>query len=125
MVELIVAIGLLLVVASTVILVKPNLVFGYLLNHIEKYYIYWSAIVARLLIGLLLISLSSESLFPLITRILGFITLGVGAVLLMIGKENFQNLGKKVLNMAEPFGRIGGILGLVFGLFLIHAFIHS
>lgn len=122
MIELAIAISVILIVASVSVLMTPDFIFNFLKNYKDRKSIYILAIVVRLLLGVLLIRLANHSLYPTIINFLGLIALIAAVFLLLIGRDNFRKLLSWVLNKTRPFARCGGMLGIIFGVFVLYAF---
>ena len=123
MTVLIILFGALILLAGVVIIINPEVIFGYLRSNPEKPALHILAVVVRLAIGALLISQSALSKYPLVTLILGWLSVVAAFSLAAIGRHNFHRLMFWVLTVLKPFGRVGGLLGAAFGGFLIYAFV--
>lgn len=123
MTNLILLFGVLITLAGFLLLVRPGVLLGFMDSNRNKAWIHVMAVVTRVILGLLLISQSELSRFPAIIEVLGWISLVAAMILLFIGPGNFQRLMGWVLAKLRPYGRIGGLLSAVFGVFLIYAFI--
>lgn len=106
-----------------VISINPEYVFGFLRNHFERIELYILAIGVRLLLGVLLIYLSGVSRFPLAIEIIGWISIIAALVFLVIGRAKFNKLMSWVLSLVKPLGRVGGVIAMAFGVFLVYAFV--
>ncbi|MGI9316046.1 MAG: hypothetical protein ACR2QW_01840 [bacterium] len=123
MTELIIIFGALTLLAGVVILVNPEVIFGYLRANLDKPAIQLLAVVVRLIIGALLIYNSSLSKFPLAIEILGWASIVAALSLAVMGRQNFHRLMSWALTFLKPYGRVGGIFAAAFGGFLIYAFV--
>ena len=123
MTALIILFGALTLMAGVVIVINPEVIFGYLRSNHDKLVIHILAVVVRLVIGTLLIGQSGLSKYPLFIEILGWISIVAALSLAAIGRQNFLKLMSWALNILKPFDRIGGIFAAAFGGFLIHAFV--
>jgi len=124
MVLLIVIFGALTLVAGIVILIKPEVIFGLLRNNLDKLSLHLTAVVIRVLLGVMLILQSALSQFPLTIEILGWLSIAAGVSLAVIGRKNFKRLMSWAFSLLIPYGRIGGVFAAAFGAFLIYAFIN-
>lgn len=120
---LVIAFGLLMLLVGILLVIYPEIVFKVLRDNAEKLWLHVVAVVVRLLLGVLLISQASVSIFPLTMHVLGWIAIFAAIVFTVIGRKKFQHLISWAFSMVKPFGRISGILGVCFGIFLIYAFI--
>jgi len=120
---LIILFGVLIMMAGIVIIINPETLFGFLRNNSEKLVLQVLAIIVRVMLGLLLIYQSSESRYPLVIEVIGWLSLAAAIFLAVIGRRNFSRLMSWALSFVKPYGRVGGILAAAFGAFLVHAFI--
>lgn len=120
---LIIIFGALTLLAGIVIVISPEIIFGYLRNNLNKFSLQITAVVVRLLIGFLLINQASVSKYPLAIEILGWLSIIAALTFAVIGRHNFNRLMSWALSLSKPFGRVGGIFAMTFGAFLIYAFV--
>jgi len=123
MIELIIIFGALTLLAGVVILINPEVIFGYLRSNLDKLVIHILAVVVRLIIGVLLINQSGLSKFPLVIEILGWLSIVAALSLAAMGRHNFHKLMSWTLTFLKPYGRVGGVFAAAFGGFLIYAFV--
>ena len=123
MTALIITFGALTLLAGIVIVINPEVIFGFLRNNLDKIAIHILAVVVRLIIGALLIIQSSVSRFPLVIDIIGWLSIVAAICLAVMGRNNFNRLMSWALSFLKPFGRVGGIFAAAFGVFLIYAFV--
>ena len=123
MTALIIIFGVLTLLAGIVIVINPEVIFGFLRSNHDKLAIHILAVVVRLIIGALLISQSGLSKYPLVIEILGWLSVVAALSLAVMGRYNFHRLMSWALKFFKPFGRVGGVFAAAFGGFLIYAFI--
>ena len=114
--------GSLMLLAGVLLLINPEIIFGFLRNNIQKSAVQVIAVIVRLVIGILLIAQSSQSRFPLAIEVLGWIFIVAGLALAAIGRSKFRKLMSWVLTKFKAFGRVAGGIAIVFGGFLVYAF---
>jgi hypothetical protein len=124
MTVLIIIFGALTLLAGIVIVINPENIFGLLRKNIEKLELQILAVVVRLILGALLIYQSGASKFPLVIEIIGWLSIVAAIFFAVIGRNNFIRIISWALSLAKPFGRVGGVLAVCFGAFLIYAFVH-
>ena len=124
MTVLIIIFGALTLLAGIVIVINPENIFGLLRKNIEKLELQILAVVVRLILGALLIYQSGASKFPLVIEIVGWLSIVAAIFFAVIGRNNFIRIISWALSLAKPFGRVGGVLAVCFGAFLIYAFVH-
>lgn len=120
---LILIFAVLTLLAGLVILVNPETLFGLFARHIDAPWLHITAVVVRLVLGVLLIVQSSVSRFPLVIEIIGWISIIAAVFFAVIGRENFQRIIGWALSLQEPYGRVGGVLAAGFGVFLVYSFV--
>ena len=111
------------IVAGILILIKPDTVFALIGRKTESLGLHILAVVLRIILGVALMMYASESKYPTAISIIGWISIVAAFVLGAIGRTNFKRLMSWALSLAPSFGRIGGILAILLGGFLIHAVI--
>lgn len=120
---LIIIFGCLILLAGAVLLKNPEVVFGFLRDNVESSAIHLLAVIVRLIIGVLLVTQSSISRFPLTIEVLGWFFIVAGISLAVIGRNNFRKLVSWVLTTFKSFGRLVGLIAIAFGGFLVYAFL--
>ncbi len=123
MTVLIIIFGALNLLAGIVIVINPEVIFGFLRNNLDKLELHILAIVVRLVLGVLLIYQSNVSKFPFVIEIIGWLSIVAAIFLAVIGRRNFNRLMSWALSLVKPFGRFGGVLAAAYGAFLIYAFV--
>ena len=120
---LIIIFGILTFMAGIVILINPEIIFGFLRKNLDKPILHFLAVIIRLVIGAFLVLESNISRFPLLIGIIGWLSIIAAIILGIIGRRYFNSLMTWALSLSKTYGRIGGILAMVFGTFLIYAFV--
>jgi len=123
MTVLIIIFGALTLVAGIVIIINPEVIFGFLRKNLDNLAVHILAVVVRLVIGVLLIYQSSISKFPLVIEIIGWLSIVAAIIIAIMGRRNFNRLMSWALSLSQPLGRVGGVLAVAFGTFLIYAFV--
>lgn len=116
-------VGLLLCMAGLILLVKPEIVFSCIERFAATQGLYATAIILRVFLGLLLVTFADLSRFPLTVTVIGWLAVIVAVIFAWMGHGRFTRMMEKILKTASPFGRAFGGLALVFGLFLLYAFL--
>jgi hypothetical protein len=78
------------------------------------------AVVARLVLGAMLISVAPESRFPVVFQVIGGLAIFAAILLPIIGKERIGRLIAWLDEMPDALTRVWLIFGLAFSLFLIY-----
>jgi len=123
MTALIITFGALTLLAGVVILISPGVIFGYLRRNLDKLAVHILAVVVRLIIGVLLITQSDLSKYPLTIEVLGWLSIIAALSFAIMGRHNFHRVMSWALNFSKTFGRFGGLFAAAFGGFLIYAFV--
>ena len=84
---------------------------------------YAAAIGVRAVLGLVLIQQAMNSKFPLVIEILGWISLAAAVILAVLGRRRFTRLMLWIIGKARPFAPVGGAFAVLFGAFLVYAFV--
>jgi hypothetical protein len=115
--------AILICLAGFVIFINPKFVFGYLGKNSDKAVLHILAVVIRLMLGVFLIYQSDSSRYPHVIEFIGWLSIFAAAVFAVIGRKNFRSLMSWVLSKVDTLGRVGGVLAMAFGAFLVHSFI--
>ena len=122
MTELIIIFAVLILFAGIIILIKPDSVLVLLGRNIKRVEIHVLAVLVRFLIGVLFLLQYDHSRYPVTILILGLLSIVVAVSLAVMGRAKFVTLMEWAINTLKPYARIGGVLAVVFGGFVIHAF---
>lgn len=114
--------GILLIISGISLLFTPEIIIGWIENNMESTTMYISAIVVRLIIGILFIITSKESKYPSVIKFFGYLFVIAALILIFIGQETFQDFIASLIPDVIPFAPISGLLSIVFGGFLIYVF---
>lgn len=120
---LIILFGDLTLLAGMLIMVKPDIIFGFLSSNFERKEVYILAILIRLVIGGVMIYTADASNFPAAIEIIGWIALAAGVAAIVMGHGNFNRLVAWTLSLLKPYGRLSGFIALLFGAFLVLSFV--
>lgn len=112
-----------MVLTGVLLLVKPQVILKVLRENANQLWLHITAIVVRLLFGMLLVSQAGTSKLPMIIEVIGWIAILAAVLFMLIGRNNFKRLISWAFAVAKPFAPIGGILALCFGGLLIYAFL--
>ena len=123
MTVLIIIFGALTLLAGIVIVINPEVIFGFLRKNLDKLELHILAVAIRLVLGVLLIYQSKVSKFPFVIEIIGWLSIVAAIFLAVMGRRNFNRLMSWALSLSKPFARVGGIFAMTFGAFLIYAFV--
>ena len=120
---LIIIFGFLMLLAGMSLITNPETIIRVLRGNSDKLWLHIGAVVVRLLLGASLIHEASVSSFPVTMEVIGWLAIFAAIVFTVIGRNKFKRLLSWAFSLVKPFGRIGGVLALCFGSFLIYAFV--
>lgn len=122
MVILILIFGVFFTVAGVLLMINPRMIFAWLSNNVDNLVVHVIAVIVRLVLGYLLIRQAPISRFPAVIEVLGWIFVLAALSLAVLGRVRFQRLLSWVLERFAEFGRVAGIVSILFGGFLVYAF---
>jgi hypothetical protein len=122
MTSIIMIFGLLTFLAAVIIVVNPEIIFGFLRSNIEKVSLQVVAVGIRLAIGILLIQYAGESKYPATIEVLGWLSITAAVTFGVIGRRRFLSLMSWAFSLQKTYGRFGGLFAMAFGGFLVYAF---
>lgn len=114
--------GLLIIIAGISLLVKPEIIFGWIEDNMESRSFYFSAIVFRSILGILLIAAAKKSKFPRVIKFFGYLAVIAALTFIFMGHENFLNFIVSIISKFKPYAAVSGSIGVALGGFLIYAF---
>ncbi len=117
--------GILLSIAGLSLIIKPELLFNWLENNSDKTSIYVAAISARLILGVLFVTIAEKSKYPVIIKVLGYLLIAVASLLFFMGHENFIEFINSFIGFVKPYGLLVGVVVVFFGGFLVQAFYNT
>lgn len=113
--------GTLIALGGAVLLVRPDTISRLIAKHADSMGLHLSAIIARVILGVVLIIAAPESRFPVTLQVLGWLSIAAALVLGVIGRARLQSLIQWALGLTPRFKRPAGILAVFFGGFLVYA----
>ena len=114
--------GILMGLLGISLLIKPEFLIGWIENNMETTPLYISAIVVRLVFGVLFLATAKESRYPVVFKALGYLFVLAAIVFVFIGQERFIDFISSVIPHVNPYARIVSVLVIAFGGFLVYAF---
>ncbi len=123
MTHILIMFGILMLLIGIVAIVNPDYIFRLLTNNSDKFWLHTTAVLVRLLFGILFIHQAAESNYPRTIEVLGWVFIAAAIILTLIGRNKFQRLITWATSLMKSFGRIAGVLVISFGVFVIYAFI--
>lgn len=114
--------GTLMCLSGISSLIKPEIIIGWIENNMDSTSLYISAIVVRLVFGILFLVATRESKYPGVIKFFGYLFIIAAIILIFIGQERFQDFITSLIPIVKSYTLVGGLLSIVFGSFLIYAF---
>ena len=114
--------GILMVLIGISLLIKPDILIGWIENNMETTPLYISAIVVRLIFGILFLAAARESRYPGVLKFLGYLFIIAAIIFIFIGQDNFIDFISSIIPNVKPYAPVSGLLAMVFGGFLVYAF---
>jgi hypothetical protein len=112
----------LIILAGLLLLINPEIIFQFVEQNMHSLWMYVTAILVRLVIGVMLVLTASQSRFPATIKVLGFLFLIVALIILFMGREGLHHFISSLLSEFLAYARIVGVIAMVFGGFIIYAF---
>lgn len=109
-----------MIVAGVLLFIDDTIVLGHIEQNIESSWLYFFAIVMRIILGVALLKTASASRHPLVFLVIGGIALAAAVIFLAIGHEQFRHMMATLVPYFENTGKWSGIVALVFGVYLIY-----
>ncbi|MFC1494044.1 hypothetical protein ACFL6W_02080 [Thermodesulfobacteriota bacterium] len=115
--------GILVLLGGLIILIKPDYIISIFRKFKNSFGFHFIAVIARIILGIALITGSCNSKYPLILQILGWFTLAAALVLGLMGRKRFIKMIEWTVELSQTCKRIMGFFGILFGCFIIYAVI--
>jgi len=113
--------GILLLLAGISLLINPEFIIGWIEDYMEHKSLYISAIVVRLVFGILFLAAARESKHPGVIKVFGYVFIIAAIILFLIGQERFQDFITALIPGVKPFAPVIGLVVIAFGSFLIYS----
>lgn len=118
---LVIVLGILIALVGLSLLVYPEFFLGWIEQSASSPSLYGAAVGLRLLFGLILVKVASQSRYPMVFRVLGSSAILAAIIFLCIGQETFSNFISEVITRFGNLSMIGGVLSICVGAFLVYA----
>jgi len=114
--------GIFLLLSGMSLLINPQIIIGWIEENMESTSLYISAIVVRLVFGILFIVAARESKYPGVIKFFGYLFIIAAIIFIFISQGSFQDFITSLIPDVKPFAPVSGLLSIAFGGFLIYAF---
>ncbi len=121
MIYIILLFGVLTSLGGVVLIIRPEFIFSILTKYGDSLSIQIFAVIVRILFGVALVIGASESKYPIVLQILGWLLISAALVIGGIGRERFKKLVKWSVKLPTLIYRLASVLSILFGCFLIYA----
>lgn len=123
MTVLIIIFGALTFFAGLVIAVHPASILGFLRRQLGKVELHVLNVAIRVVFGISMISQANLSKFSLVIEIIGWFCIGIAVILTLLRRERFNRVIAWAVSLVEIYSYVAGVLIMMFGAFLIYAFV--
>ncbi|MDF1868002.1 MAG: hypothetical protein P1U70_24495 [Saprospiraceae bacterium] len=113
--------GILILILGISLLIKPEIIYGWMEDNMESKSLYISAIIFRLVFGILLIMGAKKAKFPRVIKFIGYIAIIAAVSFIFMGHENFRHIIVSLIPEFRPYASISGLIGMALGAFLVYA----
>ena len=114
--------GILILLTGISLLIKPEIIFGWIEDNVENTSLYISAIIFRLVFGILLIIAAKGSKYPGVVKFFGYLAVLAAIIFIFMGQNRFQDFASSHIPDIKPYAPVIGLVAMVIGSFLIYAF---
>jgi multisubunit Na+/H+ antiporter MnhG subunit len=120
MFEVLVVFGLLMVLVGLFAVVRPTQLLRMARRVTVGTGLRFIAFLIRSVLGVFLILVAPSTDFPLAMKVIGSLLIVSGVAVLLMGNSGVQRLLDWALRLEPSFIIVGGIVGILFGAFLIY-----
>ena len=106
---------------GAVLIIRPEFIFSMLTKYGDSLSLQIFAVIVRILFGVALVIGASESKYPIVLQIFGWLLISVALVIGGIGRERFKKVVKWSVKLPTLIYRLASVLSILFGCFLIYA----
>jgi multisubunit Na+/H+ antiporter MnhG subunit len=118
--EVLVVFGLLMVLLGLFAVVRPTQLLRMARRVTVGTGLRFIAFLIRSMLGVFLILVAPSTDFPLAMKVIGSLLIVTGVAVLLVGNSGVQRLLDWALRLGPSFIIVGGIVGILFGAFLIY-----
>ncbi len=121
MIYIILLFGVLTSLGGVVLIIRPEFIFSILTKYGDSLSLQIFAVIVRILFGVALVIGASESKYPIVLQIFGWLLISAALVIGGIGRERFKKVVKWSVKLPTLIYRLASVLSILFGCFLIYA----
>lgn len=115
--------GILILLIGVSLLIKPEFIFGWIEDNMDKRSLYIFAIVMRLFFGILLIITAKQSKYPVAIKFFGYLAVLAAIIFIFMGEKSFHEFVAAGIPAIKGYASVVGLVAIVIGGFLIYAFL--
>jgi multisubunit Na+/H+ antiporter MnhG subunit len=119
--EILIAFGILIVLVGAVAVVRPTQLLRLAGKVTVGTWLRYIAFLLRTALGVILILVAPSTGFPLAMKVIGSLLIISGVAVLLVGNAGIQRLLNWALRLGPSVMVVGGLVGILFGAFLIYA----
>lgn len=113
--------GALIALGGAVLIVRPEYTIYIFTKYGDSLSLHFFAVIVRILFGVSLVIGASESKYPIVLQIFGWLLISAALVLGVISRERFKSLIKWSVQLSPLIQLLAAVSGTLFGCFLIYA----
>ena len=121
MIYIILLFGVLTSLGGVVLIIRPEFIFSILTKYGDSLSLQIFAVIVRILFGVALVIGASESKYPIVLQIFGWLLISAALIIGGIGRERFKKVVKWSVKLPTLIYRLASALSILFGCFLIYA----
>ena len=118
--EVLVVFGLLIGLVGLFAAVRPTLLLSIARRVTVGTWLRFVAFLIRSVLGVFLILVAPSTDFPLAMKVIGSLLIVSGVAVLLMSNSGVQRLLDWALRLGPSFIMVGGVIGILFGAFLIY-----
>lgn len=119
--EVLITFGILIVLVGLVAVVRPTHLLRLARKVTVGTWLRYIAFLIRAPIGVILILVAPSTGFPLTIKVIGTLLIVSGVAVLLVGNAVIERLLNWALELGPSAIVVGGLVGILFGAFLIYA----
>ena len=113
--------GLVSAMVGMLMLIQPRLVLDTMYSFSDEKWLQVVTATLRLVLGSVLLVCAEQTRFPLVIQLIGLSTLIAGMGITLISAVTFRHCVAVMLRAFRPYARMGSLLLIGFGVFLVYA----
>lgn len=116
---LVIVLGIVILLLGLAVLIQPNRVFAVLDEYAGSQLLFFTSVIGRVFLGLVLLLAAFESRFPGVLQVLGVIAIVLGTATALMGREKVGKIAKRMDDLPVLLKRVIGAFWVFIGALLI------